>query len=170
MTLPQLHPPTLLHAAHRTDDFDSGVPLLDDWLRKRALKNQSSGASRTFVVCTDDDRVVGYYCLSAGSVVHAVAPKSLRRNMPDPIPVVVMGRLAIDQRYHRRGLGSGLLKDAVLRTLHSADSLGIVALLVHAVSEEAKDFYLANGFVESPTQPLTLCLALEMARKIILAP
>ena len=99
-----------------------------------------------------------------------MAPKPLRRNMPDPIPVVVMGRLAIDKRYHRMGLGSGLLKDAVLRTLNSAETLGITALLVHAISEDAKNFYLANGFVESPTQPLTLCLALDKARKIIVAP
>ena len=170
MTLPNLHAPTPLRPTHRFDDFDSGVSLLDDWLRKRALNNQASGASRTFVVCTDDDEVAGYYCLSAGSVIHAIAPKPLRRNMPDPIPVVVMGRLAIDKRYHRMGLGSGLLKDAVLRTLNSAETLGITAILVHAISEDAKNFYLANGFVESPTQPLTLCLALDKARKIIVAP
>jgi GNAT superfamily N-acetyltransferase len=167
MTHPKLTAPTPLRPDHQFDDFASGVPLLDDWLRKRALNNQASGASRTYVVCAADQVVVGYDCLSAGSVAHQIAPKPLRRNMPDPIPVVVISRLAIDQRYQRLGLGRGLLKDAVLRTLQAAEVAGISAMLVHAISEDAKNFYLAHGFVESPTQPLTLCLALNHARKVI---
>lgn len=168
MTPPTLHPPTPIRPDHNFDDFDSGVAILDDWLRKRALQNQASGASRTYVVCTDNNVVVGYYCISAGAVAHETAPKPLRRNMPDPIPVVVMGRLAIDARYQRLGIGRGLLKDAVLRTLQAAELAGIKAILVHAISEDAKNFYLANGFSESPTQPLTLCLALDKARKVIM--
>ena len=97
MTPPILHPPAPLRPDHAIEDFDSGVPVLDDWLRKRALNNQALGASHTYVVCADDNRVVGYYCISAGSVAHAQSSGALRRNMPDPIPVVVMGRLAIDR-------------------------------------------------------------------------
>jgi GNAT superfamily N-acetyltransferase len=168
MTLPTLHPPTPIRPDHRVEDFDSGVPVLDDWLRKRALNNQTSGASRTYVICTDDDVVVGYYCIAAGAVAHEHAPKPLRRNMPDPIPVIVLGRLAIDTRYHRLGLGRGLLKDAVLRTIQASELAGVKAILVHAISEEAKNFYLANGFSESPTQAMTLCLALDKARKVLM--
>jgi GNAT superfamily N-acetyltransferase len=167
MTLPKLYPPTLLRPDHQFDDFDSGVPILDDWLRKRALNNQTLGASHTYVVCTETNMVAGYYCISAGAVGHEQATGSLRRNMPDPIPVVVMGRLAIDRRYQRLGIGRGLLKDAVLRTIQAAEVIGIKAILVHAISEDAKSFYLANGFAESPTRPMTLFLALDKARKVI---
>ena len=136
--LPALKAPAPIRPDHHCDDFDSGVPILDDWLRKRALNNQTSGASRTYVVCTEDNVVAGYYCISAGAVAHEHAPKPLRRNMPDPIPVVVMGRLAIDKRYQRLGLGRGLLKDAVLRTIQASELAGIKAILVHAISEDAK--------------------------------
>src|SRR5262245_23411412 len=119
MTSSPLKAPTPIRPDHDFDDFDSCVPVLDDWLKKRALNNQASGASRTYVVCTEGDVVVGYYCISAGAVAHEHAPKPLRRNMPDPIPVIVLGRLAVDRRYHRRGVGRGLLKDAVLRTMQA---------------------------------------------------
>jgi GNAT superfamily N-acetyltransferase len=168
MTPPKLNPPAPINPDHRYDDFDSGVPVLDDWLKKRALKNQASRASRTYVVTAEDQAVAGYYCLAAGAVAHEQAPKPLRRNMPDPIPVIVLGRLAIDHRYQRLGLGRGLLKDAVLRTIQASELAGIRAILVHAISEDAKRFYLSCGFLESPTQPMTLCLPLETARKVIL--
>jgi GNAT superfamily N-acetyltransferase len=167
MTPPKLHPPTPIRPDHHFDDFDSGVPVLDNWLRKRALNNQALGASHTYVVCGENNVVAGYYCISAGAVGHEHATGSLRRNMPDPIPVVVMGRLAIDKRYQRLGIGRGLLKDAVLRTIQASEVIGIKAILVHAISEDAKNFYLANGFAESPTQPLTLFLALDKARMVI---
>src|SRR5262244_3058196 len=121
MTSSQLKAPTPLHPDHDFDDFDSGVPVLDDWLKKRAMNNQASGASRTYVVCTESNVVVGYYCISAGAVAHEHAPKLLRRNMPDPIPVIVLGRLAVDQRYHQQGIGRGLLKGAVLRTIQASE-------------------------------------------------
>jgi GNAT superfamily N-acetyltransferase len=168
MTPPKLNPPMPINSDHRCEDFDSGVLVLDDWLKKRALKNQASGASRTYVVTAEDHAVAGYYCLAAGAVTHGQAPKPLRRNMPDPIPVIVLGRLAIDHRYQRLGLGRGLLKDAVLRTIQASGFAGIRAILVHAISEDAKRFYLSCGFLESPTQPMTLCLPLETARKVIL--
>ena len=148
-----------------TGSFSCGVPVLDEWLRRRALKNEVSGASRTFVICEDiqHKQVVGYYTLATGSIEHHGAPGRIRRNMPDPIPVMVLGRLAIDQRWQRAGLGRGLLKDALLRTLSVSGQAGIRALLVHTLSEEAKHFYARNGFIESPLDPMILMLGLQEA-------
>lgn len=156
--------PQPLAEHHRLDKFESGEPSLDDWLKRRATKNQASGVSRTYVVCLGDD-VIGYYCLAAGALGHAEAPGGLRRNRPDPIPVMVLGRLAIDKGHHQAGLGTALLRDALARTLQAADIAGIAALLVHAISEEAKRFYRSRGFIESPIKPMTMCLMLETARK-----
>jgi GNAT superfamily N-acetyltransferase len=156
--------PQLLAAHHKLDRFDSGEPSLDEWLKRRAAKNQVSGSSRTYVVCVDDE-VVGYHCLAAGALEHAQAPSALRRNRPDPIPVMLLGRLAIDKRHHQAGLGSALLRDALWRTLQAAEIVGIAALLVHALSEGAKRFYRSRGFIESPIKPMMMCLMLETARK-----
>jgi predicted N-acetyltransferase YhbS len=149
--------PALLADHHRVDSFRCVESSLENWLRQRARKNQLEGASRTFVVCDGDD-VVGYYCLSAGSVARESAPGSVRRNMPDPVPVVVLGRLAVHTDWTGRGIGRGLLKDAVLRTAGVAKEIGIRALLCHAISPQAKVFYLKYGFVESPLHPMTLLL------------
>ena len=154
--------PQPLAAGHRLDTFDSGEPSLDDWLRRRALRNQDNGSSRTYVVCDETDSVIGYYCLSAGAIGHAEAPGNLKRNRPDPIPVIVLGRLAIHNAQHQQGLGSALLRDAIFRTLQAAEVAGVAALLVHALSEPAKRFYRSRGFVESPIQPMTLCLPLSI--------
>jgi GNAT superfamily N-acetyltransferase len=162
----RLTPPIPITEAHALEAFDSGEPALDDWLKRRALRNNRSGASRTYVVC-EGRTVIGYYCLSAGGVGHAEAPKALRRNMPDPIPVLVIGRLAIHKDHHNRGLGSALLRDAALRALEASRIAGVAALLVHALSEPAKRFYLSRGFAESPVQPMTLCLPLAMAEKAL---
>ncbi|MBI4191722.1 MAG: GNAT family N-acetyltransferase [Betaproteobacteria bacterium] len=132
-------------------------PALADWLKKRALKNQREGASRTFVVCDGAD-VIGYYALAAGAVSHVSAPRRIRRNMPDPVPVMVLGRLAVHAEWAGRGVGRGLLKDALLRTLRVAREAGIRAILCHAVSIKAKQFYLKHGFVESPIDELTVML------------
>lgn len=152
--------PQPLAAEHRLDAFESGEPSLDEWLRRRALKNQGNGSSRTYVVC-EEDAVIGYYCLAAGAIAHGEAPGNLRRNRPDPIPVIVLGRLAIHSSYHQQGLGTALLRDAILRTLQAAEVAGVAALLVHALSEQAKRFYRSRGFLESPIQPMTLCLPLN---------
>ena len=145
---------------HDIESFDSGEPDLDNWLRKRALANERERASRTFVVCSG--KVVVYYCcLAAGSVSHAEAPGSVRRNMPQPIPVIVLGRLAVDRRWSGKGIGAGLLKDAVLRAVHVSQELGARALLVHAISERAREFYLKFGFTESPINRMTLMLNLS---------
>jgi predicted N-acetyltransferase YhbS len=121
------------------------------------MKNQSSGASRTFVIC-QDNQVVGYYALASGSVERMASPKSIARNMPEPIPVMVLGRLAIDARMQGQRLGSALLKDALLRTLSVSKNVGIRAILVHAISEDAKRFYVGYGFQVSPIDPMTLML------------
>ena len=158
-----LSPPTPLLPDHDCRYFSSGVISLDEWLKKRALKNQASGASRCFVLC-HNKKVIGYYCLSAGAINHETAPKNIRRNMPDPLPILLLGRLAIDKQYHNHGLGSALLREAMLRALHVANTAGIVAVLVHALSSQARQFYLSRGFVESPLQPMTLMMTLETIR------
>lgn len=164
-----LSPPTPILGDHELANFDSGVSSLDDWLKKRSLKNQASGASRCFVVCADKT-VIGYYTLSAGAISHEIAPKSMRRNMPDLLPVLLLGRLAVDKNYHNKGLGSALLRDAMIRAVSVAGDAGIFAILIHALSEEAKRFYMSRGFVESPLQPMTVMMTLETVRSILAEP
>jgi GNAT superfamily N-acetyltransferase len=161
-------PPEKLQAKHNVSTFDCGEPVLNDWLRRRALQNQQSGASSTYVIL-DETRVVGYYSLAAGSVARETASGHVRRNVPDPVPVVVLGRLAIDQAFQGQGLGHALLRDAVLRTMQAADIIGVRAILVHALSDRAKRFYEECGFAPSPINPLTLMVtvseAIEALRK-----
>lgn len=147
--------PEPLTVEHALGGFDSGVASLDDWLRRRALQNQASGASRTFVVC-DAGQVVAYYALAASAVAPDAAPGRFRRNMPDPIPVVVLARLAITRDHQGRGLGRALFQDAANRVIHAADTIGIRGLLVHAISEEAKAFYVRLGLDPSPLEPMAL--------------
>lgn len=164
-----LSKPRPISTDHALDDFESGEPSLDEWLKKRALKNQVSGASRCFVLCNGKE-VIGYYSLSTGAINHSTALKAMRRNMPDPLPVLLLGRLAIDRKYHNLGLGSALLRDAMLRAVNIAGEVGIVSMIVHALSEPAKQFYLSRGFVESPLQPMTLIMTLETVRAILSEP
>ena len=159
----RLQAPERLTSEHAVDDFDSGTPALDDWLKRRALRNEAEGASRTYVIC-QRTRVVAFYCLANGAVLQAGAPGRVRRNMPDPIPVMVLGRLAVDRQFQGHGLGKALLRDAVLRTLQAADLAGIRAILVHAKDEKARAFYERCGFLPSPIDPLTLLLPLKDAR------
>jgi len=159
--LAALGPPVPITAEHNTALFQCRHESLNDWLRRRALANASSGATRTYVVCAEELRVVGYYALAAGSLDVQLAPSRLRRNMPNPLPVVVLGRLAVDDAWLGRGVGGGLLKDAVLRSLQAADLIGACALLCHAIDADAKAFYARHGFVESPTQELTMMLGLR---------
>ena len=150
-----LSAPAPLADHHLLADFNSGVPSLDDWLRKRARANQASGASRTFVLC-EGDRVMAYYALASGAVRQPEAPSRFRRNMPDPIPVVVLGRLAIDRSHQGQGIGRALVRDALLRVVQASEAIGIRGVLVHALSDEARAFYLAVGFEASPLDPMTL--------------
>lgn len=147
--------PELLCEQHRIEDFSSGVSSLDDWLKRRALRNQAADASRTFVAC-DATKVVGYYALASGGVVATAAPGRFRRNMPEPIPIVLLGRLAVDVRHAGQGLGRAMFRDGAKRVLNAAGSIGIRGILVHAISEDAKAFYLALGFEPSPLEPMTL--------------
>jgi GNAT superfamily N-acetyltransferase len=156
--------PASLTEAHRLDSFRCSKPELETWLKQRARKNQLEGASRTFVVCVGNE-VVGYYALAAGAVLHEKTPGSIRRNMPNPIPVAVSGRLAVHTDWEGQGIGSGLLKDAVLRTVRLAEEMGIRALLCHAIDESAKQFYLHHGFIESPIEPLTVMLSVAKLAK-----
>ena len=151
---------------HDTDAFDSGVLALDEWLRHRARRNEVEGASRTFVTCLGK-RVVGYYSLAAASLLHTVATGRTRRNMPDPVPVVLLGRLAIDRSWQGKGLGADLLRDAVIRVLGAAEIIGVRAILVHAISEDAKTFYEKHGFPPSPVESMTLMTTVEEARKML---
>jgi GNAT superfamily N-acetyltransferase len=149
-----------LTAAHELAGFVCGEATLDLWLKQRALRNEGRGASRTYVLC-DGKQVIAYYCLAAGSIVSELAPGNIRRNMPDPIPVMVLGRLAVDQGWQGQGLGKALLRDAVLRVLQVADLVGVKALLVHALSEAAGRFYQEHGFRPSPINPRSLFLPLS---------
>jgi GNAT superfamily N-acetyltransferase len=151
--------PELLADHHDLENFASGEASLDEWLRRRARANQLSGASRCYVV-SEDDRVVGYYALASGAVATEVVPGRFRRNMPDPVPVVILGRLAVDRAWQGRSLGRGLFQDAARRVVQAADTIGIRGILVHAISEQARNFYLALGFDECPGQPMMLVVTL----------
>jgi GNAT superfamily N-acetyltransferase len=155
--------PQPLAAHHRTEAFDSGVASLDDWLKRRAAPNQVSGASRTFVAC-DENKVVGYYALASSAVAATAAVGRFKRNMPDPIPVVVLGRLAVDRSHQGQGLGRALFQDAARRVVQATETIGIRGLLVHAISDEAKAFYLRLGLEPSPLEPLTLMVTIADLR------
>lgn len=161
--------PAPISIVHKLDNFESGESSLDEWLKKRALKNHASGASRCFVLC-NGKTVIGYYSISAGAISHEAVLKAMQRNMPDPLPVLLLGRLAIDKNYHNNGLGSALLRDAMIRAVSVAGDAGVFAILVHALSEQAKRFYISRGFVESPLQPMTLIMTLETVRLILAEP
>jgi len=158
----QLQPPEKLNSLHRIDSFDSGNSQLDDWLKQRARKNELEGASRTYVLCAGE-LVVAYYCLANGAVALTTATGRIRRNMPDPIPVMVIGRLAVDCRWQGKGIGRALLRDAILRTLQASEIAGIRAILVNAISEDAKQFYEKCGFTASPIDPMILMVKVNDA-------
>jgi GNAT superfamily N-acetyltransferase len=159
-----LSAPLPLATSHRLDEFSCGEPVLDEWLKRRALANQVSGASRTFVVVDRDQGVFGYYALAAGAVSHQMATSNVRRNMPDPVPVMVLARLAVDQRAQGIKLGGALLQDALHRALVVAENAGVRALLVHALHERAKQFYEHYGFLASALHPMTLMLRLNTVK------
>ncbi|KZY45715.1 GNAT family N-acetyltransferase [Pseudoalteromonas shioyasakiensis] len=148
--------PELLTDEHVLDVFSCGKPELDDWLIKKALKNLKRNNTRVYVVCDDNNKVIGYYAIAMGSVQRESALSSLKRNSPNPIPMVVLARLAVDEGYKGRGIGVGLLKDCVLRSVHAMNVVGGAGILVHAIDDEAKAFYKRFGFNESPIDAMTL--------------
>lgn len=159
-----LFAPQPLAAVHLLGSFECGEPALDEWLKRRALSKQLSGACRTFAVVDDEQRVRGFYALAAGAVALQMATRSVRRNMPDPVPVMVLGRLAVDRRSQGMHLGAALLQDAVHRAIAVSQNTGVRALLVHALHEQAKAFYEHYGLQESPTHPMTLMLRVRRSQ------
>lgn len=157
----RLKAPEPLSADHLLDDFDCGEPALDEWLKRRAMANQLSGASRTFVVADHNQNVCGYYAMAAGAVSHQTASSSIRRNMPDPVPVMVLARLAVARRAQGTKLGAALLRDAVNRAVLVAYNTGVRAVLVHALNERAKQFYEHYGFQVSPVDAMMLMLRVK---------
>jgi GNAT superfamily N-acetyltransferase len=156
--------PEPLSDEHDLSNFSCGENILDQWLRQRAGRNEVSGASRTYVVCADD-KVVAYYSLAVGSIEHNFAPGNIKRNMPEPIPVMILGRLAVDTRHRRKNIGTSLVRDALLRTLRIAGEVGVRALLVHALHEQAAGFYQRLGFAQSPFDSLMILLGLKELRQ-----
>lgn len=158
-----LLPPEPLADHHSIGEFNCGEASLDEWLRKRARANQATGASRTYVLC-EGERVLGYYALSSGAVRMPEAPGRFRRNMPDPIPVVVLGRLAVDRNLQGKGTGRALVRDALTRIYHASEIIGIRGILVHALTAQAKAFYEAVGFEPSPIDATTLMATINDLR------
>jgi len=157
---PGVTAPEHVQAHHDLAAFDCGEPDLNAWLRLQALKNEARGASRTYVICVAGSVVVGYYALATGAIARGSATGKVRRQMPDPIPVMIIGRLAVDLRHQARGLGYGLLRDALLRTVQVAGQAGIRAVLLHAMTADAKRFYQRAGFQESPVDPTAMMVTL----------
>jgi GNAT superfamily N-acetyltransferase len=153
-----LSPPRPIDALDELAAFDCGVKPLDEWLSKQALRNEAHTA-RTYVVA-DGRRVVGYYNLATGAAGRSAMPRKIRHGLPDPVPVMLLGRLAVDKRYQSLGLGKGLLRDGLQRTLQVSKQAGVRAMLVHAIDDDARRFYARYGFAEFPAGSLTLFLPL----------
>jgi predicted N-acetyltransferase YhbS len=150
--------------------FDCGEPSLNDWLQRRALKNETTGASRTFVSVDDNGTVAGYYCLSASSLRIEDVPGRVKRNMPAPIPVILIGRLAVDERFKGRGLGASLLQDALLKGLEASRIVGARAFIVDAIDDAAESFYARFGFeLMPPTSKRAMYLLVQDAEATVVA-
>jgi GNAT superfamily N-acetyltransferase len=145
---------------HLVQDFNCGVESLDNWLKSRALSAEGRSA-RTYVACGIGQHVAGYYCLSAYMVSNESLPKRLSRNMPRKSPVILLGRLAVDRAFKGQGLGKSLMRDAILRALSGSVIIGARALMIEALDDRAKEFYLSLGFVSFPPDSLSLFLPLD---------
>ena len=160
--------PEPLAQHHDIQLFDCGRPNLNSWLKKKAFKAQLVGGSaRTYVVCDPGNRVIGYSALATGSINHIDVPGTVKRNMPDPIPVIIIGRLAVDESFKGQGIGAGLLRDALMRIVGAAEQIGVRAVLVHALDRAAHDFYLKQGFYESPTNEMTMMVTVQEIQEIL---
>lgn len=164
-----LRGPEPLGLHHRLDEFDCAKPALNDWLLRHARQAQASGSAKTFVVA-DDDRVAGYFSLTVGQIDTLEAPARIRKGMGQyPLPVVILARLAVSKPYQGRGLGFGLLQDAIRRTMLIAEQAGIRAMLTHPIDEKAASFYTRFGFIASPLREQQLLLLLKDAKKVLMA-
>ena len=162
-----LSPPSLLNENHNLDDFDCGNAILNNWLKRYAMQNQRANSAKTFVVC-DNNRVIGFYSLAVGSIEHEVASKRTKKGLArHPIPVMILARLAVHIKYQGKKIGSGLLKDALLRTLEASEHAGIRAIFVHAKDEIARNFYHSFDFEPSPVDSLKLMLLIKDIQKSI---
>jgi GNAT superfamily N-acetyltransferase len=149
--------PELLAGEHRLEGFDCGSGTLNDWLIRRALRNQSSGTSRTWVVVeVGTGQVVAFYASSTASILRSSAPKGIGRKQPEEMPAVLLARMGVDSRHQGQGLGAALLKHFMLKAIEVARSVGVRVFLIHAKDENAKNFYEHYGFVESPLDPLVM--------------
>ena len=161
-----LRPPEPLTTQHRLEDFDCGKPALNDWLLRHARQAQGSGSAKTFVVAEADGRVAGYFSLTVGQVDTLEAPQRIRMGMGQyPLPVVILARLAVSAIDQGRGIGFGLLTDAIRRTMLIADQAGIRAMMTHPIDDEAARFYTRFGFISSPLREQQLLLLLKDARR-----
>lgn len=157
-----------LSAFHDVDAFDCGKQSLDRFLKRHALGNQKAGSAQTYVVCRGQHRVVGYYSLAVRAVEHADALSRVGKGLDrHPMPVMLLARLAIDRSEQGKGLGKGLLKDALLRTDGAAEIAGIRALLVHAKDEDARSRYGRFDLEPSPTDPYHLFLLMKDLRALL---
>jgi len=161
-----------LAVGHNVETFDCGVDSLNVWLTKHALQAAAIGSARTFVIHdSEQDRIVGYHALAAASITHEQATTRAARGMPrHPIPAAMLARLAVDRTIHGRGLGAWLLRDAMLRALSAADEIGVRVLLVHAIDDNARAFYVRHGFEPSPTDELNLQMLLKDVRAAVSTP
>ena len=161
-----LRAPEPLAEQHRLEGFDCGKPALNDWLMRHARQAQGSGSAKTFVVAENDGRMVGYFSLTVGQVDTLEAPERIRKGMGQyPVPVVILARLAVSLQDHGRGIGFGLLQDAIRRTMLIAEQAGIRAMLTHPIDEDATKFYSRFGFIASPLREQQLLLLLKDARR-----
>jgi GNAT superfamily N-acetyltransferase len=160
-----LRGPEPLEAQHQLEGFDCGKAVLNDWLLRHARQAQASGSAKTFVV-TDGARVAGYFSLTVGQIDTLEAPERIRKGMGQyPLPVVILARLAVSAQDQGRGIGFGLLQDAIRRTILIAEQAGIRAMLTHPIDEEAATFYTRFGFMASPLREQQLLLLLKDARR-----
>jgi len=155
----KLSPPSAITSAHDLAQFHCGIDALDDWLRFRALKNEGR-SSRTYIV-SQERTAVGYYCLSTGAEKLASVPSKLKRNSPEPVPLILLGRLAVDLNHQGKGVGAGLLKDALQRVAQISQVVGSRAVIVHAIDQNAMAFYIKYGFIEFPNGSQTMFLPIE---------
>ncbi|MBH2008477.1 MAG: GNAT family N-acetyltransferase [Xanthomonadaceae bacterium] len=162
-----LEAPQALDASHRLDEFNCGKPALNDWLTRYARQAQASGSAKTYVI-TEDARIAGYFSLTVGQIDTLEAPDRVRKGMGSyPIPVVILARLAVSLSDQGRGIGVGMLQEAIRRTLAIADQAGVRAMLTHPIDDEAARFYLRFGFEPSPVREQQLLLLLKDARRLI---